>query len=240
IRREKANSNICTSQVLLAVMSVFYAIYHGPEGLTRIANRIHRLTAVTAAALQSKGFSLANTQFFDTLTVQVGDSQKAIYEAALNAEINLRLVGKGALGISINETTSLTDLEQLLKVFGVSGLDLPALDRQIIDGKNLTANKAIPADLLRTDAVLSHPVFNSFHSETEMLRYLKRLESKDIALNQAMIPLGSCTMKLNATAEMIPVTWPEFGKMHPFAPMDQAQGYRQLFEELQTMLEICT
>lgn len=240
IRREKANSNICTSQVLLAVMSVFYAIYHGPEGLTRIANRIHRLTAVAAAALQSKGFSLANTQFFDTLTVQVGDSQKAIYEAALNAEINLRLVGKGALGISVNETTSLADLEQLLKVFGVSGLDLPALDRQIIDGKNLTANKAIPADLLRTDAVLSHPVFNSFHSETEMLRYLKRLESKDIALNQAMIPLGSCTMKLNATAEMIPVTWPEFGKMHPFAPIDQAQGYRQLFEELQTMLQICT
>src|SRR5690606_22897934 len=182
IRREKANSNICTSQVLLAVMSVFYAIYHGPEGLTRIANRIHRLTAVAAAALQSKGFSLANTQFFDTLTVQVGDSQNAIDEAALNADINLRLVGKGALGISVNETTSLGDLEQLLKVFGVSGLDLPALDRQIIDGKTLTANKAIPADLLRTDAVLSHPVFNSFHSETEMLRYLKRLESKDIAL----------------------------------------------------------
>lgn len=240
IRREKANSNICTSQVLLAVMSVFYAIYHGPEGLKRIANRIHRLTAIAAAALQAKGFGLANSQFFDTITVQVGDNQKAIYQAALNAEINLRLVGKNALGISLNETTSLADLEALLTVFGVSGSDLRGLDRQIAEGKNLTASKAIPADLLRSDAILSHPVFNSYHSETEMLRYLKRLESRDIALNQSMIPLGSCTMKLNATAEMIPVTWPEFGKMHPFAPMEQAQGYRQLFEELQEMLKACT
>lgn len=240
IRREKANSNICTSQVLLAVMSVFYAIYHGPEGLKRIANRIHRLTAIAAAALQSKGYSLANEQFFDTLTVLVDDRQTAIYDAALKAEINLRLVNKSALGISFSETTSLADLEKLLTVFGISGLDLTALDRQITEGKNLTANKAIPAELIRQDAVLTHPIFNSYHSETDMLRYLKRLESKDIALNQAMIPLGSCTMKLNATAEMIPVTWPEFGKLHPFAPMAQAQGYRQLFEELQTMLQICT
>lgn len=235
IRREKANSNICTSQVLLAVMSVFYAIYHGPDGLKRIANRIHRLTAITAAALQTKGFSLANTQFFDTLTVQVGSKQQAIYEAALNAEINLRLVGKDAIGLSLNETTSLLDVTQLLVVFGITGIDLAALDAQFAN-----ANPAIPADLLRTDAVLSHSVFNSYHSETDMLRYLKRLESKDIALNQSMIPLGSCTMKLNATAEMIPVTWPEFSKMHPFAPMEQAQGYRQLFEELQVMLQICT
>ncbi len=240
IRREKANSNICTSQVLLAVMSVFYAIYHGPDGLKRIANRIHRQTAMLAAALKAKGFGIANGQFFDTITVNVGDNQKAIYQAALNAEINLRLVGSDSLGISLNETTSLADLEALLGVFGVTGVDLTALDSHIIQGQNVTANNAIPAELLRSDALLTHPVFNSYHSETEMLRYLKRLESKDIALNNAMIPLGSCTMKLNATAEMIPITWPEFGKLHPFAPMDQAQGYKQLFEELQDMLKACT
>ncbi len=240
IRREKANSNICTSQVLLAVMSVFYAIYHGPEGLKRIANRVHRLTAITAAALKAKGFAISNSSFFDTLTINVGDNQRAIYQAALAAEINLRVVGNDALGISLNETTSAQDLENLLAVFGVTGIEITALDEQIRDGKNITANNAIPAEILRSDAVLTHPVFNTYHSETEMLRYLKRLESKDIALNNAMIPLGSCTMKLNATAEMIPVTWPEFGKLHPFAPMEQAQGYKALFEELQEMLKACT
>lgn len=240
IRREKANSNICTSQVLLAVMSVFYAIYHGPEGLRRIANRVHRLTAITAAALKAKGFAISNSSFFDTLTINVGDNQRAIYQAALAAEINLRVVGNDALGISLNETTSAQDLENLLAVFGVTGIEITALDEQIRDGKNITANNAIPAEILRSDSVLTHPVFNTYHSETEMLRYLKRLESKDIALNNAMIPLGSCTMKLNATAEMIPVTWPEFGKLHPFAPMEQAQGYKALFEELQEMLKACT
>ena len=240
IRREKANSNICTSQVLLAVMSVFYAIYHGPDGLKRIANRVHRLTAIAAAALKAKGFAINNTNFFDTITVNVGDNQKAINQAALAAEINLRLVGSDSLGISLNETTTAADLENLLAVFGVTGVELSSLDAQIREGKNITANNAIPADLLRSDAVLTHPVFNTYHSETEMLRYLKRLESRDIALNNAMIPLGSCTMKLNATAEMIPVTWPEFGKLHPFAPIDQAAGYQQLFEELQEMLKACT
>jgi glycine dehydrogenase len=235
IRREKANSNICTSQVLLAVMSVFYAIYHGPEGLTRIANRIHRLTAITATALKNNGFTLANEQYFDTLTISVGTKQTGIYQAALDAGINLRLVGTDAVGLSLNETTSLADITHLLAVFGITGADLAKLDNEVA-----AANAAIPTALLRTDAVLSHPVFNSYHSETDMLRYLKRLESKDIALNQAMIPLGSCTMKLNATAEMIPITWPEFGKMHPFAPMDQAQGYAQLFDQLQEMLKACT
>jgi glycine dehydrogenase len=235
IRREKANSNICTSQVLLAVMSVFYAIYHGPEGLKRIANRIHRLTAITATALQQKGFVLANNTYFDTITVQVGDKQNGIYQAALAAEINLRLVGTDSIGISLNETTDIEDIANLLAVFGLTDLNLASIDDMLS-----VTNKAIPAELLRSDAVLTHPVFNSFHSETEMLRYLKRLESKDIALNNAMIPLGSCTMKLNATAEMIPVTWPEFGKLHPFAPIDQAQGYSQLFEELQDMLKACT
>ncbi|MET0357051.1 MAG: aminomethyl-transferring glycine dehydrogenase, partial [Cellvibrio sp.] len=235
IRREKANSNICTSQVLLAVMSVFYAIYHGPDGLKRIANRIHRLTSVAATALQQKGFVLTNNTYFDTINVQVGDKQNTIYQSALNAEVNMRLVGNDSLGISINETTSLNDIEKLLSIFGVTDVDLASID----DVLSVT-NKAIPTELLRNDSVLTHPVFNSFHSETEMLRYLKRLESKDIALNNAMIPLGSCTMKLNATAEMIPVTWPEFGKLHPFAPIDQAQGYSQLFEELQDMLKACT
>lgn len=240
IRREKANSNICTSQVLLAVMSVFYAIYHGPDGLARIAQRIHRLTAIAAASLQAKGFHVTNPQFFDTLTVNVADAQKAIYQSALSHGINLRLVNNDALGISINETTTLDDLEKLLLVFGVTGTELTALDETIRNNNNLAASRAIPSELRRIDAILSHPVFNTYHSETEMLRYLKRLESKDIALNNAMIPLGSCTMKLNATAEMIPITWPEFGKLHPFAPIDQAQGYTELFEQLQTMLKACT
>lgn len=235
IRREKANSNICTSQVLLAVMSVFYAIYHGPDGLKRIANRIHRLTAIAATALQQKGFALTNATYFDTITINVGDKQAEINQAALATEINVRLVGTDAIGISLNETSSLEDVAQLLSVFGITDVDLASID----DVLSVT-NKAIPQELLRTDSVLTHPVFNSFHSETEMLRYLKRLESKDIALNNAIIPLGSCTMKLNATAEMIPVTWPEFGKLHPFAPIDQAQGYSQLFEELQEMLKACT
>jgi glycine dehydrogenase len=235
IRREKANSNICTSQVLLAVISVFYAIYHGPEGLKRIANRIHRLTSIAAVALQNNGFNLASDTFFDTITIQVKDQQQSIYQAALAAEINLRLVGKDSLGISLDETMSLEDLAQLLKVFGIVDANLQEIDQALS-----VSNKFIPENLLRQDEVLTHPVFSSHHSETDMLRYLKRLESKDIALNQSMIPLGSCTMKLNATAEMIPVTWPEFGKMHPFAPMDQAQGYSQLFDELQEMLKVCT
>jgi glycine dehydrogenase len=235
IRREKANSNICTSQVLLAVISVFYAIYHGPIELKRIANRIHRLTSVVAQALQKKGYELASQHFFDTITVKVNSQQKAIHQAALAAEINVRLVGSDSLGISLDETTCLEDLSQLLAVFGIVDVDVNNLDHALS-----VSNKAIPEELLRRDEVLTHPVFSSYHSETDMLRYLKRLESKDIALNQSMIPLGSCTMKLNATAEMIPVTWPEFGKMHPFAPIDQAQGYSQLFEELQDMLKACT
>ena len=234
IRREKANSNICTSQVLLAVMSVFYAIYHGPEGLKRIANRIHRLAAITADALNANNFK-TNSAFFDTLCVNVGNQQASIYQTALNAKINLRLIGSDSLGISINETTTESDIVELLAVFGIKNVDIQTADQKLAQN-----NSAISQDLLRSDAVLTHPVFNTYHSETEMLRYLKRLESRDIALNNAMIPLGSCTMKLNATAEMIPVTWPEFGKLHPFAPIDQAKGYQQLFNELQEMLKACT
>lgn len=230
IRREKANSNICTSQVLLAVISAFYAIYHGPQGLKKIARRIHTLTNYLADGLVQGGGTLRHDSWFDTLTVETGDRQQAIYDKALAQEINLRLVGDDALGISLNETSTPELVNQLLAIFGA---DAVAFD---------TAPVAcgIPGHYQRDTEFLTHPVFNTHHSETEMLRYLKRLEAKDIALNHSMIPLGSCTMKLNATAEMIPITWPEFGNMHPFAPRDQAQGYHQLFEELQQMLVACT
>ncbi len=234
IRREKANSNICTSQVLLALLSVFYAMYHGPDGLKRIGERVHLLTKILALGLEAAGFERVSRSFFDTLTLDTGASTDGIYQRALQQKINLQL-GVKQLSISLNETTELADVAQLLAVFAPDFLfDLAGLEQQA-----LTA-QCIPADLARSSAYLTHPIFNSLHSETEMLRYLKRLEAKDIALNHAMIPLGSCTMKLNATAEMIPVTWPEFGRLHPFAPLDQAQGYVQLFEELQEMLKACT
>ncbi|MCX2781152.1 aminomethyl-transferring glycine dehydrogenase [Microbulbifer thermotolerans] len=238
IRREKANSNICTSQVLLAVMSAFYAIYHGPEGLKTIAARIQRLTDILAAGLKAKGFALAHDSWFDTLTVNTGDKQGEIYQRALDAEINLRKVAGDALGVSLHETATLQDVSDILDAFcgAAHGLDLSALDSEIA----AKGSQGLPAELARKSEFLTHPVFNSYHSETEMLRYLKTLESKDIALNHSMIPLGSCTMKLNATAEMIPVTWPEFGKLHPFVPADQAQGYAALFEQLQQMLAACT
>ncbi len=241
IRREKANSNICTSQVLLAVISACYAIYHGPEGLRRIAQRIHRLAGIVAEGLNAKGFELLHDTWFDTVTVRLGSGKKqhGIFQAAQLQGINLRKVGDDSLGISLSETTTLDDIDRLLNIFcaGDHALGLNALDARLASGE---LPGGIPEALRRNDPVLSHPVFNSYHSETEMLRYLKRLEAKDIALNHAMIPLGSCTMKLNATAEMIPITWPEFAGMHPFAPMEQAQGYRQLFEELQQMLQACT
>ncbi|WP_346839109.1 aminomethyl-transferring glycine dehydrogenase [Microbulbifer sp. SAOS-129_SWC] len=238
IRREKANSNICTSQVLLAVMSAFYAIYHGPEGLKTIAARIQRLTDILATGLEKKGFSLTHDSWFDTLTVATAGKQGEIYQRALNAEINLRKVGDDALAISLHETATLQDVSDLLDVFAGAehGLDLRALDSEIA----AKGPQGVPNSLVRDTEFMTHPVFNTYHSETEMLRYLKSLEAKDIALNHSMIPLGSCTMKLNATAEMIPVTWPEFGKLHPFAPTDQAQGYAAMFEQLQQMLAACT
>ncbi|SHF53876.1 glycine dehydrogenase [Microbulbifer donghaiensis] len=238
IRREKANSNICTSQVLLAVMSAFYAIYHGPEGLKTIAARIQRLADILAAALKKEGFDLAHDSWFDTLTVTVGGKQGEIYQRALDAEINLRKVGADALGVSLNETTTLQDVSDIINAFTgtAHSLDLRALDSEIA----AKGPQGLPNSLVRSSEFLTHPVFNTYHSETEMLRYLKSLESKDIALNHSMIPLGSCTMKLNATAEMIPVTWPEFGKLHPFAPADQAQGYAEMFQQLEQMLAACT
>ena len=235
IRREKANSNICTSQVLLANMASCYAVYHGPQGLKRIAQRVHRLTAVLAAGLEQKGVKRDNQFFFDTLTLDVGGMQTAIIESAKAARINLRILGRGKLGVSLDETCTAQTVEQLLCIFlgADHGLSVAELDASLV-------NDGIPAALQRTSSYLTHPVFNSHHSETDMLRYLKRLENKDLALNQAMIPLGSCTMKLNATSEMIPVTWPEFGALHPFVPADQAVGYKLMIDELEAWLRAIT
>ncbi|WGP00053.1 aminomethyl-transferring glycine dehydrogenase [Saccharophagus degradans] len=236
IRREKANSNICTSQVLLAVMSVFYAMYHGSTGVTRIAQRVHTLTKMLAQGLTAQGHKLAFDNYFDTLCVIVNDQQQGLFDRAQQAGVNLRILDKNALTISLNECTSLEDIHQLLDIFS---LGKHSQDVKSLETKALAA-EVIPASCRREGPALNHPVFEQYHSETEMLRYLKRLESKDIALNHAMIPLGSCTMKLNATAEMIPVTWPEFGELHPFAPMEQAAGYSTLFTQLQDMLKACT
>lgn len=231
IRREKANSNVCTSQVLLANIASLYAVYHGPQGLKRIAQRVHRLTAVLAAGLSAKGVKIVNQYFFDTLTLDVGAQQQAILERARAARVNLRIVGVDRLGVSLDETTSAQTLASLFDILlgAGHGLDVAQLDAG-------TVAEGIPADLQRSSGYLSHPVFNRHHSETEMLRYLRQLEGKDLALNQAMIPLGSCTMKLNATSEMIPITWPEFATLHPFVPREQAEGYRLMIEELERWL----
>lgn len=231
IRREKANSNICTAQVLLANIASCYAVYHGPEGLKRIAQRTHRLTSILASALEQRGIKRINRNFFDTLTLDVGGAQAAILESARAARINLRILGSGKLGVSLDETCNEATVEQLLALFlgADHGLNVAVLDAgEIASG--------IPAELQRSSGYLTHPVFNTHHSETEMLRYLKQLENKDLALDQAMIPLGSCTMKLNATSEMIPITWPEFANLHPFAPQEQAQGYKLMIEELEAWL----
>lgn len=235
IRREKATSNICTSQALLAIMASFYAIYHGPEGLKTIAGRIHRLTTILANGFDKLGVSMANHSFFDTLTIDVED-QAAMIERAEGAEINLRPVGENQISISLDETTTRDDIETLWAVISGESLDfdVEAVDSELDDDNGFESG--IPADMQRQSDFLTHDVFNTHHSETEMLRYMKRLESKDIALNHSMIALGSCTMKLNATAEMIPVTWPEFANMHPFAPQKQAKGYLQMFSQLEKML----
>jgi len=229
IRREKATSNICTAQVLLAVMASMYAVYHGPEGLTRIARRTHRLAAILAAALRTAGINVGE-QFFDTLHVKDIDAT-AIHAKAAAARINLRAIDSEAVGISLDETTTRADIVALGQLFGAS-VDVEALDAATAD--------ALPAGLVRTSAFLTHPVFNTHHSEHELLRYLRSLADKDLAMDRTMIPLGSCTMKLNATAEMIPVTWPEFANIHPLAPADQALGYKELIDGLEAMLVECT
>ncbi|TBV04487.1 aminomethyl-transferring glycine dehydrogenase [Stutzerimonas kirkiae] len=231
IRREKANSNICTAQVLLANIAGFYAVYHGPQGLQRIARRVQRLTALLAHALEQGGIRRLNRHFFDTLTLEVGGAQAAILDSAHAARINLRILGRGRLGLSLDETSDEQTVEQLLAIFlgADHGQDIAALDAACED-------LGIPEALRRSSPFLEHPVFNRHHSETRMLRYLKRLASKDLALDQAMIPLGSCTMKLNASGEMLPITWPEFAHLHPFAPSEQARGYHLLIDELQRWL----
>ncbi|MDQ0142812.1 aminomethyl-transferring glycine dehydrogenase [Cupriavidus necator] len=233
IRREKATSNICTAQVLLAVMASMYAVYHGPQGLKRIAQRVHRLTATLAAGLEALGFARTNASFFDTLTLETGFNTDAIHAAATARGINLRHAGATRVGISLDETATRADVIALWEVF-MQGKPLPA--EVDFDKLEAAAPDAFPPALARTSAYLTHPVFNTHHAEHEMLRYLRMLADKDLALDRTMIPLGSCTMKLNATSEMIPVTWPEFSQIHPFAPLDQTVGYREMIDQLEAML----
>ncbi|HCG9643134.1 TPA: aminomethyl-transferring glycine dehydrogenase [Vibrio parahaemolyticus] len=230
IRREKATSNICTAQALLANMASFYAVYHGAEGLRTIARRTHHMTAILAAGLTKGGFELDHNSFFDTITINTGEKTQDLYTKALAADINLRVL-PGKLGISLDETTTVADVEALFAVFGVKE-DVTALSTEIAGNEFA----AIPESLRRTSEYLTHPVFNTYHSETQMMRYLKQLENKDFSLTHGMIPLGSCTMKLNAAAEMIPITWPEFGSIHPFAPAEQAAGYAALAKDLKEKL----
>ncbi|ENO0725579.1 aminomethyl-transferring glycine dehydrogenase [Vibrio parahaemolyticus] len=230
IRREKATSNICTAQALLANMASFYAVYHGAQGLRTIARRTHHMTAILAAGLTKGGFELAHNSFFDTITINTGEKTQDLYTKALAADINLRVL-PGKLGISLDETTTVADVEALFAVFGVKE-DVAALSTEIAGNEFA----AIPEALRRTSEYLTHPVFNTYHSETQMMRYLKQLENKDFSLTHGMIPLGSCTMKLNAAAEMIPITWPEFGSIHPFAPAEQAAGYAALTKDLKEKL----
>ncbi|HDM8158493.1 TPA: aminomethyl-transferring glycine dehydrogenase [Vibrio harveyi] len=230
IRREKATSNICTAQALLANMASFYAVYHGAEGLRTIARRTHHMIAILAAGLTKGGFELAHNSFFDTITINTGAQTEELYAKALAADINLRKLGT-QLGVSFDETTTVADVEALFAVFGVKE-EVAALSTEIAGNEFA----AIPEALRRTTEYLTHPVFNTHHSETQMMRYLKQLENKDFSLTHGMIPLGSCTMKLNAAAEMIPVTWPEFGSIHPFAPAEQAAGYAALAKDLKEKL----
>ncbi|WP_019275951.1 aminomethyl-transferring glycine dehydrogenase [Vibrio coralliilyticus] len=230
IRREKATSNICTAQALLANMASFYAVYHGAEGLRTIARRTHHMTAILAAGLTKSGFELAHNSFFDTITINTAGKTEELYAKAQAADINLRKLD-GKLGVSFDETTTTGDIEALFAVFGVKE-EINALSSEIAGNEFA----AIPEALRRTSEYLTHPVFNTHHSETQMMRYLKQLENKDFSLTHGMIPLGSCTMKLNAAAEMIPVTWPEFGSIHPFAPIEQAAGYSALAKDLKEKL----
>ena len=230
IRREKATSNICTAQALLSIMAAAYGIYHGPDGIKHIGERTLKFANAFASKIKTK-YEILSDQFFDTVTINTKDKTKEIYAKALEFKVNLRLIENHGLSVSFDETTRIEDINHLFQIFG--------LQDQIKNLDDVTIS-SIDDTLKRTSKYLTHKVFNSYHSETEMLRYLKSLEDKDIALNRSMIALGSCTMKLNAVAEMIPVTWPEFGNIHPFAPLDQAKGYLKMFSDLERMLSEIT
>lgn len=245
IRREKATSNICTAQALLANMAASFAVYHGPQGLKTIAERVHRLTRILHHGLTEMGFQ-CNDRFFDTLTFKVGSQQQTIYQRALKLGCNLRRIGIDRLGVSLDETTRQEDIVELFNIFMGEGkeLNVDSIDRQICadNSQNCHSRQVVGLSEVqrRTDEVLGHPVFNSHHSETALLRYLKQLENKDYSLVHGMIPLGSCTMKLNATSEMLPVSWPEFANIHPFVPRDQVPGYTTMIQELEKALEEIT
>ncbi|RDU98440.1 aminomethyl-transferring glycine dehydrogenase [Trinickia dinghuensis] len=248
IRREKATSNVCTAQALLAIMASMYAVYHGPHGLKTIAQRVHRVAALLGAGVKQLGYTLVNETFFDTLTIETGSRTAAVHEAAKRLRVNLRRVSDTRVGISVDETTKRADLADLLSLFAsaAGAIDVPhvdTLDTALTRGQEQGQGgdmAAVPAALVRTSAYLTHHVFNRHHSETEMLRYLRGLADKDLALDRSMIPLGSCTMKLNATSEMLPVTWPEFSQIHPFAPAEQTVGYREMIDQLEQMLVAAT
>jgi len=232
ILREKATSNICTAQALLANMASLYAVYHGPKGLKEIAHRVHAQTALLAQLLVRGGFSVTNSTYFDTLTIEVSDAA-VIHKAAEARQLNFRHLHGNRVGISLDERTTLAEIDLILAAFGLKPTTATELDEPLKSG-------AIPPTLVRTSAFLTHANFNRYHSETEMLRYIKRLESRDLSLTASMIPLGSCTMKLNATAEMFPVSWPEFARIHPFAPLKQTRGYQKLFGQLEAWLSDIT
>ncbi|MEO8330515.1 MAG: aminomethyl-transferring glycine dehydrogenase subunit GcvPA, partial [Candidatus Nanopelagicales bacterium] len=232
IRREKATSNICTAQVLLAVMASMYAVYHGPQGLKGIAQRTHRMAALIAAGLQRTGIEIVHQDFFDTIHARVPGRAEAVIAAARQAGVNLRHVDADTVGISTDEVTLRSDVLHVWGAFGVDFIDVDELDGELLTGDWYR----LPPTLRRSTEFLTHPVFHAHRSETEMLRYLRRLQDKDIALDRAMIPLGSCTMKLNATTEMAAISWPEFANIHPFAPIEQAEGYLELIGQLERWL----
>ncbi len=242
IRREKATSNICTAQVLLAIMAGMYAVYHGPDGIKQIAERIHNLAKYLDKGLTQLGFDQLNKNYFDTLKIDLGERSKLKFESLMQnfeaARINLRYYENRYIGISIDEAANLDDIKTILSIFaGHIGKDIPAIT---LDYNTKGTGSGISANLLRKSAYLKHPVFHKYHSEMEMMRYIYRLEKKDLSLTGSMIPLGSCTMKLNAATEMMPITWPEFGFIHPFAPANQAEGYHEMFKELEKQLEVIT
>jgi glycine dehydrogenase len=245
IKRERATSNICTAQALLAIMSGMYAVYHGPAGLRAVAERVHRITRALAQGLRAAGHEVMNEAFFDTIRVSTPVSEELILGGLRGRGINVRDYGDGTLGLSCDETTSIADLEQVFCAFNnltpvdapfYGSTEPPFAAEEMWREAETEAAWSIPDHLRRTSSYLTHPVFNSFHSETEMLRYITKLQGRDLSLAQSMIALGSCTMKLNATAEMVPVTWPAFGRIHPFAPADQTRGYRRLFDDLESWL----